>query len=584
MTLDDAKAQMQVIDDRLKQQYPTANQSWDIKVRSLNEGLIDPGAPAFLAVMQLGAGLVLLIACANIANLLLARGTERTRELAVRTALGAGRGRLFQLLITEALVLSMAGAVLSIAFAWVGLDLIRSHMPANVARFVNGWGQIDVDLRLVAFSFGGALLTSLAFGSLPALRFSRPDVSNALKSGERGTTGSRRHQHGRNALVVAQIATALCLLVGAGISVTAMQRLVSGPQGFDPENMLTVRLSLPESKYEGSDARRLFVERILEEAGTLPGVESLAVSNVLPGTGNGSSRRVFVEGEGADVNNSPPQAAYRTVSENYFDALRIPILAGRAFGPDDDEQAPPVAIVSQSMADRHWPDEEATGKRLKIGTADGEWVQVVGVSADVVHHWIGSRNAPTLYRPFRQAPGGNIAMGLRTTDNPTLHADALRQAVLSVDPSQPMYEVRTMERAIRDTTLGIQFVGGIMTVLGGLALLLSSMGIYGLMVFLVSQRTREIGIRTALGASSSSVMGLMLGKATRLTALGLTFGVGLAFALGRLMESALFGTVGLEAGPFFVFTGLLAAISMLAGYIPTRKALRVDPIQVLRNE
>ena len=583
-TLDDARAQMQVIDERLKEQYPTANQAWDVKVRSLSEGLTDPGAPAFLAVMQLGTGLVLLIACANIANLLLARGTERNRELAVRTAMGAGRGRLFQLLIAEALVLSIAGAILSIAFAWIGLDLIRSHMPANIARFVNGWGQIDVDMRLIAFTFGGSLLSALAFGAFPALRFSRPDLNAALKSGGRGTTGSGRHQYGRNALVVAQIAMALGLLVGAGISVTAMQRLVTGPQGFDPNGMLTVRISLPEPKYEAPDERRRFVERTLEEAGALPGVESLTVSNALPGTGNGASTRVFIEGEILDDDTNPPRAEYRTVSDDYFETLRIPMLAGRAFGASDDQEAPRVAVLSRSMAERHWPGEEAIGKRLMVTTRTSEWLQVVGVSGDVVHHWIGSRNAPTLYLPYRQSPERHIAIGLRTADEPTLHAEALRQAVLRADPSQPMYEVRTMERAIRDTTLGIQYAGGIMAVLGALALLLSSMGIYGLMVFQVSQRTREIGIRTALGASTGHVMRLMLGNATRLTGIGLTFGVGLAFALGRLMESALFGTVGLEAGSFLAFTGLLAAISILAGYIPTLKALRVDPIQVLRNE
>ena len=489
LSLDDAKVQMQVIEERLKRQYPIANQAWDVKVGSLSDGLTDPGAPAFLAVMQLGAGLVLLIACANIANLLLARGTERNRELAVRTAMGAGRGRLFQLLIAEALVLSIAGAILSIAFAWIGLDLIRSHMPATIARFVNGWGQIDVDLRLIAFMFGGSLLTALAFGALPALRFSRPNLNASLKSGGHGATGSSRRQYGRNALVVAQIAMALGLLVGAGMSVNAMQRLVTGPQGFDPNSMLTVRLSLPETRYERLDDRRLFVDRILEEARALPGVGSLAVSNVLPGTGNGSSRRVFIEGEILDDETNPPVAAYRTVSASYFDALRIPMLSGREFEATDDEASALVAVVSRSMANRHWRGEEAIGKRLKLNSAEGDWIQVVGVSGDVVHHWIGSRNAPTVYLPYAQSPGRGIALGLRTLDDPTLHADALRKAILSVDPLQPMYEIRTMERAIRDTTLGIQYAGGIMTALGALALLLSSMGIYGLMVFLVNQRT-----------------------------------------------------------------------------------------------
>ena len=583
-TVEDAAAQMQVVANRLKEQYPNANGAWDVGVRPLAEGLVDPGAPAFLAVMQFGAGLVLLIACANIANLLLARGTERNRELALRMAIGAGRRRLFQLLIAEALLLSIAGAALSIMFAWIGLDLIRSHMPANIARFVNGWREIDVDLRLIAFTVGGALLTAGLFGSLPALRFSRPDLNESLKQGGRGTTDAQGRLYGRNALVVAQIAMALSLLVGAGITVSAMQRMVAGPHGFDPDRMLTVRLSLPATTYEELESQRRFAQRTLEEVSALPGVLDVAISNALPGTGTGASRRVFIEGDVLRDETNPYQAGYRTVSADYFETLDIPSLSGRGFLETDDEEAPLVTILSQSMARRHWPDENAIGKRLKVDTPDQEWLNVVGVSGDVVHHWIGSHNAPTVYLPYLQAPRRGIAIGLRTADAPTLHAQALREAVLRVDPSQPVYEVRTMARAIRDTTLGIQYAGGIMTVLGGLALLLSSMGIYGLMAYLVNQRVHEIGIRTALGASSRNVLGLMLGRVARLTAAGMVVGVGLALALGRLMENALFGTVGLETGPFLAFTGLLAGISMVAGYIPTRKALKVDPIQVLRND
>ena len=396
----DAASEMQVIGERLREQYPDDNRGWDVGVRSLSEGLIDPGAPAFLGVLQFGAGLVLLIACANITNLLLARGTERNRELAVRMAVGAGRGRLFQLLIAEAFVLSIAGAALSILFAWVGLDLIRSHMPANIARFVTGWREIDVDMRLIVFILGGALMTAGIFGSLPALRFSRPDLNDALKQGGRGTTDSHGRQYGRNALVVVQIAMALGLLVGAGITVSAMQRLIGGPHGFDSENMLTVRLSLPETKYEEPDSRRQFVDRTLAELAALPGVLNATVSNALPGTGTGSSRRIYVEGElfGEDMN--PPAAAYRAVSPGYFQTLRIPVVSGRGFRATDDEETPLVAVVSKSMARRHWPGEEAIGKRLKVGSSDGEWINVVGVSGDVVHHWVGSRNEPTVYLGF----------------------------------------------------------------------------------------------------------------------------------------------------------------------------------------
>ena len=585
-SLEDALAEMEVIDQRLKQQHPEENQSWTMGLTPLASGVRDQVAPAFLAVMQAAAGLVLLIACANIANLLLARGTKRGRELAVRTALGAGRRRLFQLLFVEALVLSIAGGALSLLFAWIGLDVIRSTLPANIVRFVNGWKEIDVDGRLVALTFGASALTAVMFGCLPALRFSRPDLNASIKEGGRGATGGAGKQKGRNVLVVAQIAMALSLLVGAGLSVAAMQSLVAGPHGFEPEGKLISRLTLPASRYEDPAQRSRFVSSVLDELRALPGVTEAVATNVIPGAGNGSRRRaVFVEGEVLPDPSLPPRADYRTVSAGYFETMGIPIVAGRPLEEQDSvEGAPRVAIVSRSMAERHWPGEEPIGKRLKISSTDGDWLTVVGVSGDVIHHWVGSRNSPTLYRPYAQAPTRSLDLALATIDDPLLYGDALRAAVLTVDPGQPVSQVQTLQRAIRETTIGIQYAAGIMSVLGVLALILSAMGIYGVMAYLVSQRTHEIGIRTALGASSGNVLALIFRRTAWLTLSGTLVGLVLAIGLGRLMESALFGTVGLEPGPFLVFGSLLAAVSLVAGYIPTRRALRVDPITVLRSE
>ena len=584
-SFEDAVAELDVIDRRLKQEHPEENEAWTMSLEPLAMGVRDQGAPAFLGVMQAAAGLVLLIACANIANLLLARGSERSRELAVRTALGAGRHRLFQLLFTEALILSIAGGALSLLFAWIGLDAIRSSLPANIVRFVNGWKEIDVDGRLIALTFGGSILTAVTFGCLPALRFSNPNLNTTIKEGGRGATGGAGKQKGRNVLVVAQIAMALSLLVGAGLSITAMQSLVAGPHGFDADGKLISRLTLPASRYEDPAERSRFVSSVLDELRALPGVTEAVATNVIPGAGNGSGRAVFVEGEVLPDPSLPPRADYRTVSAGYFETMGIPIVAGRPLAEQDGvEDAPLVAIVSRSMAERHWPGEEPIGKRLKISSTDGDWLTVVGVSGDVIHHWVGSRNEPTLYRPYAQAPTLSLDFAIATMDDPLLHADALRAAVLTVDPGQPISQVQTLERAIQETTIGIQYAAGIMSVLGVLALILSAMGIYGVMAYLISQRTHEIGIRTALGASSGNVLGLIFRRTAWLTLAGTAVGLVLAVGLGRLMESALFGTVGLELGPFLVFGSLLASVSLIAGYIPTRRALRVDPITVLRSE
>ena len=279
-SLEDAQAEIEVIDQRLKREHPEENESWTMRLEPLAMGVRDQGAPAFLGVMQAAAGLVLLIACANIANLLLARGSERSRELAVRTALGAGRRRLFQLLFVEALVLSMAGGALSLLFAWIGLDVIRSTLPANIVRFVNGWKEIDLDGRLVALTFGASVLTAMIFGCLPALRFSRPDLNASIKEGGRGATGGAGKQKGRNVLVVAQIAMALSLLVGAGLSVAAMQSLVAGPHGFEPEGKLISRLTLPQGRYEDPAERSRFVSSVLDELRALPGVTEAFATNV----------------------------------------------------------------------------------------------------------------------------------------------------------------------------------------------------------------------------------------------------------------------------------------------------------------
>jgi len=583
-SLDDATSVMALVAQRLQKDHPDTNAARGIAVGRLQKSYQDVGLGPILALWQLAAGLVLLMACINVANLMLARGAERRRELALRLALGAGRGRLVGQLLTEGLVTSLLAVAASVPLSiWAAREM-RQHMPAEIARFVPGWDAIRVDGLTFAFSLALGVMATLAFTLVPALRASRPGLVDALKEGGRSATAGAVRQRGRNVLVVAQVAGALALVVVAALAVRSARDFLSGPQGYDPDHLLTLRITLPESRYREPESRRAFARKAEERLSALPGVASAAYANVLPGRPASASRPIQVEGEPAFDRSNPPAVDLRTISPGYFETMRLPIIAGRALAASDDENAHPVALVSRSLARRYWPGRDPLGRRFRLGDEKAPWITVVGVSGDVIHHWASRRNYPTCYRPYAQDPRPDIAVALRTAGDPEALITTARLAIAGVDPYQPAYEVWSMRRAISISTIGIQYVAAIMAVFGGLALVLAISGVYGVMSYRVSLRTLEIGVRVALGASVGDVLHLTMAQALKLTAAGLLIGGGLGLALGRALSSMLIGAIALDVPTLAMATGLLAATAALAAYVPARRALAVDPARALRSE
>ncbi len=580
----DAQALLDVVARRLEHDHPQTNASRGLEVATFNRGFGDPVVPSLLVIWQAAAILVLLIACVNVANLVLARGAERRRELALRLALGAGRGRIVAQLTTEGLVSALAAVALSMPLVALATRAMRDNMPAETARFVPGWASLGPDVRTFLFSVALAVLATAVFSAVPALRASRPDLNEALRDGGRSFTAGAGRQRGRNALVVVQVAGALALVVTAGLAVRSARSLLNGPQGFDPDGLLTFSVVLSDGRYADVEKQRTFARDAETRLAALPGVSQVGVANALPASNNWMTRPIEIEGEPLREGVEPPRVDVMLVSLGYFDVLRLPLQGGRGFDGGDDESRRPVAIVSRAMADRYWPGRDPLGLRFRVVGDDEPWLTVVGVSSDVIHHWLLKRNAPTFYRPLRQAPRQALSFALRTTGDPEALAAAARGVMASLDPDQPADDVRTMRSLIRRSTIGLQFVAAIMAAFGVLALVLALSGVYGVMSYRVSLRTLEIGVRVALGASRAEVLKLTLGQATRLAALGLAIGAGLAVGVARALSAALHGAVTFDAGVLATLTAALGAAALFAAFVPARRAVGIDPARALRAD
>jgi putative ABC transport system permease protein len=578
-TLDEAHAELATIAKRLEQEHPDVNRGRGARVYTLAQGMMDIGLGPILSMWQASALFVLLIGCANIANLLLARAAERERELAVRLAIGASRGRVIRQMLIESVLLGLMAVPGAMLAAYIGLKVLVSYMPARIARFVAGWQEIDIDGRLLLVTVALAFGTAILFGLLPAFHSSRPRISEALKSGGRSVTAGR--QRLRRTLVIAEIALALPLLVAAGLSAVGVNRFLNGPQGYNPDGVLTMRAVLSEGRHPDANAWRRFTEQALERLSAIPGVEAAAAANTIPSFTSGASRPIEIDGQPVDTNNRPI-VQYRVATPRMFDVLQLPILSGRAFVDTDRSDSQAVTIVSQSMARRYWADIDPIGRRLRI--AGGDWLTIVGVCGDVIHDWFDARNQPMMYRPYAQAPTGFMALLVRTSNDPKhAVADALT-AIKTVDPAQPVFNVMTYREVLDERTIGLQYVAAIMLVFGIFALVLAVVGVYSVMAFMVAQRTHEIGVRMALGATRSDVMKLTVGQAGRLTLAGVVIGGLLAVALGRLIEAGLLGIVSSDYRMIAAFGLLLVATALIAGYLPARRAAAIEPIVALRAE
>jgi putative ABC transport system permease protein len=583
VSLADAQAELDVINASLQKEHPVTNAGRGIRAVALARAVVDLGAPTFLVLWQATTVFVLLIACVNVANLLLARGADREKELSLQQALGAGRSRIVRQLLTENLILSLCGAILAIPLAWVGIEMLRSGLPAHIQRFVVGWREIDLDLRLLAFTAAITVLTTLLFGLVPALRASRTNLTAALREGGRGGSEGRARQRGRKLLVVGEVAIALMLLVASGLSIRGTLRLATGDHGYDPERLMTFEIALPDRKYDEAEEKRQFFRAVLQGVREAPGVISADLALVLPSSGNNYTNAIDVEESRIANVSDRPIAHFRVITPGYFETMGIPIVAGREFGSEDREGSAAIAIVSRKFAERSWPSADPIGKRFRARD-DEPWLTVVGVSGDVLHDWFLQGPQPTYYLPFEQSPRSRMSLAVRTAGEPEAITAAVRSLVRRADPDQPIYDLFTMRQRISERIIGLKYAATVMGILGLIGLTLSAVGIYGLMMYSVSRRTHEIGVRVALGAERRDVLRLALGQALSITAAGVAIGLILAYVAGRLMASNLFGVVQLEGALFALLALVLSAVSLVAAYIPARRALAVDPAVALRAE
>ena len=581
-SLSQAQAEMEAIAARLQKDYPRTNTNVGAVVVPLHEELVGESRPALLVLLG-AVGFVLLIACANVANLLLARAASREREMAVRAALGAGRGRLIRQLLTESLILSLTGGAAGMGLSAWGAQFLGSLAPESLAP-LPGPG---LEKSVLAFCLGLSLLTGFLFGIGPALQVSRVDLIEQLKQGGLSRGSGRNRMRG--VLVVSEIALALLLLAGAGLMLKSFARLRSQDPGFRPDRSLTMRMILSEAKYPGAAQRRAFYDRLLEKVASLPGVESQAMVSFLPLTFTGGHYSFSIEGSPVEVAANLPTAVYRAVSPQYFQTLGIPLFRGRGFTDQDWEGTSPVVVIDRILAERFWPGEDAVGKRLKLGESDSSqpWQTVVGVVGNVRQIQLSAELKPEIYVSYHQE--GSIFAAprdlvVRTAGDPEALTATVRSQVWEVDPDQPVSDIQTMNQILAANLSRPRFSSLLLGAFAGAALLLSAVGIYGVISYLTEQRTRELGIRAALGADRRDILKLVVGTGLRLTLAGVLLGLAGALALGRLLSSLLYGVSASDPLTLAGVTLLLASVSILAAYLPARRALRVDPVVALRCE
>jgi putative ABC transport system permease protein len=583
VSLRQARAEMDAVAGRLSELYPRANRDRVIAVESLSEAFREAITPAVVGILQAGASLVLLVACANLVGLLLARAIDRRRELAMRAALGAGRMRLVRQLVTETLLLGLLSSAAALVVAWIGIEVLRGTMPADAARYTEGWYNLRFDTRLVLVTPLAAIGVGLLVGLFPALSSSRGNLTGFLKEGDRGVSPHLGRPRVRQALVVAEIAFALAGLVAAGLILSSGARLIDQPGGFEPRQLMTMELSIPEKQYGTPAARRELAVVLLPRLQATPGVQTAALSSILPARGWSPSTTIVAEDRPVADAGTAPTAGYQLVSAGYFEAMGIPLLAGREFSALDREDGQPVAIVSEATANHFWPGASALGRRVRPGDR-GAWHTVVGVARNVtMYNWWDGVDYQRVYVPLRQGAGeGVLFVAVRTAGEPAAIAPSLRESIRSVDRYLPSQRVQTMESAIQESSFGLNFLSVLMAICGGVAGLLSMVGIYGMMAYSVSARTHEFGVRIALGGTTRDMVWLTLKLAGQLTGIGVATGSVLALLFGWALRSALFGLVSIDAMTFAMVAAGLALVSLTAAYLPARRTLRLDPAAILR--
>ena len=581
-TVERAQTELSAIAARLEQQFPDSNQGFGAYVVSLHQQVVGRVRPA-LWVLLGAVGFVLLIACANVANLLLARAAARGREIAIRRALGAGRARLIRQFLTESVLLSLMGGALGLLLAIWGTDMLIALSPSDLPRL----DQVGIDGWVLLWTVGISVGTGLAFGLAPALQASRGDLNEPLKEGGRSGSEGGRGRRVRDALVVAEVALALVLLAGAGLMVKSFLRLQEVDLGFNPERVLTMRAQLSGVNYRESPRAVAFYEQLIERVEALPGVQSAAAAGTVFLSSTPNSSWFSIEGRPAPPPNERVEVPIDPITPNYFQAMGVPLLRGRAFTAQDREGVPEVTIVNETFARRFFPGEDPSGRRIKYGPpeSEGPWITIVGVVGDTRRTGFDAAVRPETYLPHAQAPARGMMLVVRSAAaDPSGLTNAVRGAVASLDREVPVFQVRTMDELLSGMMAQRRLNMLLLAIFAGVALLLAAVGIFGVMNYSVSQRTHELGLRMALGAQARNILGMVVRQGMTLVLLGLGLGLAGALALTRLMSSLLYGVSATDPLTFAGISLLLAAVALLACYVPARRATKVDPIVALRYE
>lgn len=587
VTRQQATAEMVGITKRLEEQYPEYNTGTSADVEDLQSRLVLGVRPALL--MLLGTvSFVLLIACVNVANLLLSRAASRGRELAIRSSMGASRWRIMRQLLTESVLISVAGGILGLLLAWSALGPLLKLSAGSVPEVFN----VELDAWVLAFTVAISIFTGLLFGIFPALRTAKLDLRETLNEGTRGSTSGPRQHRVRGVLVATEIALAMLLLVGSGLLLRSFSRLQQSSPGFRPDHLLVADIPLSQTAYAKPEQRYEFFDRLVERARQLPGVTAADAASFLPVSGGGSIIHFNIIGHPPKSPSDYIAAGYRTITPGYLATLKVPLLQGRWFTQADNEKAPAVVIINNTMARTYFPNESPLGKHLQLGATPSPatevpMMEIVGVVGDVIPG-LGVDPQTEMYLPYRQAdavlPVFQLSLVLRTSGEPLLETSALRSALAEIDPNQPLVKVRTMEENISANAAQPRFRTWLLGIFAALALVLAAVGIYGVMSYSVTQRISEIGIRIALGARPQDVFRVVVGEGLRLALIGVAVGLSASFVLTRTLRSFLYGISASDPLTFVATAAVLTVVAAAASYFPARRATRVDPIVALRYE
>jgi putative ABC transport system permease protein len=577
-TIDQARAELSTIAEQLGVQYPESNRGWTVLLRSFRDWLVPENTRQSLVVFAGAVVLVLLIACSNVASLLLARGNERQREISIRAALGAERSRIIRQLLVEALLLALVAGVIGVAIAQGTGRLLVAYAPDALPRL----NELAIDSRVLGFALLSSLMTGVLFGMIPAVSASRPNPTDTLKEGTAGAGGGARRQRLRSVLVIGEVALSVTLLIGAGLLIRSFWYLQRVNPGFNTERLLTMRINLPGLQYRTGELKGAFYDRLLADVRVLPGVRAAATSSIIPLGGGNTSTEVRLVGVPPDSQKTPG-ADWRLVSPGYFGALGIP-LRGRDF-VDSDTDKQPVIILSEAAARTYFKGEDAVGKRIIFRSFGDAPMTVVGVAGDVRNVVLDAEAGPAVYASARVYAGWNpMFLAIRTAGDAPAFASTARAAIRAIDSKVPVYDLRTTDELISLSLGSRRFNMYLLACFAAIALILASVGLFGVMAYVVSLRTREIGIRLALGAGPASVLQLILGQGLALTFVGVVLGVAGGFAVTGTMRTLLYAVPPTDVVTFVTVPVLLIAVAFLAIYVPARRAMRVDPLVALRSE